>query len=126
VSTQDTIVKPELKPLPSNLEYVYLGDNETLLVIISNSLAAWQEEKLIKVLRDNKSAIGWTSADLKGLSPTLCTHKIALKPNITPKRDPQCHLNPPMMEVAQKEILKWMEVGVIYPIANSKWVTPYM
>jgi len=28
------------------------------------------------------------------------------------------------MEVVQKEILKWLEAGVIYPIADSKWVSP--
>jgi len=28
------------------------------------------------------------------------------------------------MEVVQKEILKWLDVGVIYPIADSDWVRP--
>ena len=55
-STQDTIVKPKLKPLPANLKYVYLGDNETLPVIVSNSLTEWQEKKLIRFLIDEKSA----------------------------------------------------------------------
>ena len=30
--------KLELKPLPKNLKYAYLGDDETLPVIISNAL----------------------------------------------------------------------------------------
>ena len=30
--------KLELKPLPENLKYTYLGDNETLPVIISSAL----------------------------------------------------------------------------------------
>ena len=51
--------------------------------------------------------------DLKGLSSTLCTHKITLEPNFVPKRDPQRRLNPPMMEVVKKEILKWLEADVI-------------
>jgi len=110
--------------LPANLKYAYMGDDETLPMIISNSLTELQEQKLIRVLRDNKNAIGWTLVDIKGLSPTLCTHKIALEPNAIPKRDPQRHLNTPMMEVVQKEILKWLELGVIYPIADSKWVSP--
>jgi len=29
-----------------------------------------------------------------------------------------------MMEVVQTEILKWLDAGVIYPIADSKWVSP--
>jgi len=28
------------------------------------------------------------------------------------------------MEVVQKEILKWLDARVIYPIANSEWVSP--
>ena len=40
----------ELKLLPSNLKYVYLGDNDTLLVIISSSLNGNQEKNLVDVL----------------------------------------------------------------------------
>ena len=29
-----------------------------------------------------------------------------------------------MMEVVQKEILKWLDAGVMYPIAVSEWVSP--
>jgi len=40
----------ELKPLLDNLKYAYLGENETLPVIIPSALTFDQEEKLIKVL----------------------------------------------------------------------------
>ena len=29
-----------------------------------------------------------------------------------------------MMEVVKKEIIKLLDVGVIYPISDSKWVSP--
>ena len=29
-----------------------------------------------------------------------------------------------MNEVVKKEIIKWLDVGVIYPIADSNWVCP--
>ena len=29
-----------------------------------------------------------------------------------------------MQEVVKKEIIKWLDTGVIYPIADSKWVSP--
>ena len=29
-----------------------------------------------------------------------------------------------MQEVVKKEIIKWLDVGVIYPIADSSWVCP--
>ena len=57
----------ELKPLPGHLKYVFLGD--TLPVIIAKELTSLQEERLIRVLREHKTSIGWTIADIKGISP---------------------------------------------------------
>ncbi|XP_026450283.1 uncharacterized protein LOC113350376 [Papaver somniferum] len=48
----------ELKPLPDHLKYIYLGDKEELSVIIAKDLTKVQEEKLVRVLREYKSAIG--------------------------------------------------------------------
>ena len=36
----------ELKPLPDNLKYVFIGDNNTLPVIIATGFTNTQEEKL--------------------------------------------------------------------------------
>ncbi|KAM1705806.1 hypothetical protein ACFX2K_028037 [Malus domestica] len=48
----------ELKPLPSHLKYIFLGENKTLPAIISSSLTAQEEEKLVRVLKEFKSALG--------------------------------------------------------------------
>ena len=114
----------ELKPLPNNLKYAYLGDGETLPVIISTNLTVVQEERLIRVLRDHKTTIGWNIADIKGISPSICMHRILLEDGSKPSREAQRRLNPVMMEVVKKEILKLLDVGVIYPISDSKWVSP--
>ena len=29
-----------------------------------------------------------------------------------------------MKEVVKKEIIKWLEAGIIYPISDSSWVSP--
>ncbi|KAM1936791.1 hypothetical protein ACFX15_014018 [Malus domestica] len=114
----------ELKPLPDHLKYVFLGDNETLPVIVSSSLTAIEEEKLIRVLKEHKTAIGWTLADIRGISPTTCMHRILLEEGAKPTREAQRRLNPPMMEVVKKEIIKLLDYGVIYPISDSRWVSP--
>ena len=41
-----------------------------------------------------------------------------------PVCDPQRRLNPKMKEVVRKGILKLLEAGIIYPIADSQWVSP--
>ncbi|XP_071933215.1 uncharacterized protein [Coffea arabica] len=114
----------ELKPLPKHLKYAYLGEGETLPVIISAGLSKVQEEKLLRVLREHKQAIGWTIADIKGISPAVCMHRIRLEENSKPVRQAQRRLNPLMMEVVKKEILKLLDVGIIFAISDSPWVSP--
>ncbi|KAL4366223.1 hypothetical protein GQ457_05G020980 [Hibiscus cannabinus] len=116
--------KLELKQMPEQLKYAYLGKNETLPVIISSELQADQEERLIATLRQHKEALGWTIADIKGISPTICMHKILLDDNHKPTVDAQRRLNQAMKDVVRKEILKWLNAGIIYPISDSEWVSP--
>jgi Reverse transcriptase (RNA-dependent DNA polymerase). len=116
--------KLELKPLPPDLKYSFLGENETHPVIISSELSDKNEEKLLKVLLQHKGALGWTIADLKGISPKFCTHKIYLEEGAKPTRDVQRRLNPNMKEVVMKEVIKLLDAGIIYPISDSKWVSP--
>ena len=40
-----------------------------------------------------------------------------------PVVDHQRRLNPKMKEVVRKEILKLLEAGTIYPVADSQWVS---
>ncbi|XP_044500229.1 uncharacterized protein LOC123221442 [Mangifera indica] len=76
----------ELKPLPNHLKYVYLGDGETLPVIISSKLIKQKEEKLVQILKKHKTAIGWTITDIKGISPSTCMHRIHLEEGAKPIR----------------------------------------
>ncbi|CAM8905405.1 unnamed protein product [Rhodiola kirilowii] len=116
--------KIELKPLPVHLKYAFLGENNTLPVIIKSGLETDQERRLIKVLRQHKLAIGWTLADLRGVNPAVCMHHILLEDRAKPSREPQRRLNPIMMEIIQKEIQKLLDADVIYPISDSQWVSP--
>ncbi|CAJ2661901.1 unnamed protein product [Trifolium pratense] len=115
---------PELKQLPSHLKYVFLSDDASFPAIISSKLTHLEEEKLLRVLKSNKAAMGWTISDLKGISPTFCMHKIKLEAEFKPVVQPQRRLNPTMKEVVKKEVLKLLEAGMIYPISDSAWVSP--
>ncbi|KAL7587997.1 hypothetical protein Lser_V15G36806 [Lactuca serriola] len=114
----------ELKTLPAHLKYAYLGEKETLPVIISNKLSEKEEFELIRILKEYKSAIGWNIADIKGLSPSLCMHKILMEEDYKSSQEAQRRLNPPMMEVVKKEVIKILDDGIIYAISDSKWVSP--
>ena len=68
-----------LKPLPSNLQYVFLGKNRTFPVIVSSVLTDDELTMLVRVLQKNKDAIAWSIADIKGISPHIVMHKILLE-----------------------------------------------
>ena len=116
--------KMEQKPLPSHLRYAYLRDTSTLPVIISASLTAEEEDKLLRVLKDHKVALGWSLVDLKGIRPSMCMHHILLEDGHKPSMEAQRRLNPTMKEVVRKEVLKWLDAGVICHISKSSWVSP--
>ena len=64
-----------------------------LPVIISASLSSVEEEKLLRVLRAHKLAIGWTLADIKGISPSTVMHHILMEDDSKPSIDAQRRLN---------------------------------
>ena len=106
------------------MKYAFLGPNNTLPVIIAADLQQEQVAALTSVLRRFKRAIGWSIADIIGIPPGICSHKIQLMPDAKPSIEHQRRLNPPMQEVVKKEIIKWLDAGVVYPIADSSWVCP--
>ncbi|GKA71849.1 reverse transcriptase domain-containing protein [Tanacetum coccineum] len=84
----------ELKSLLDNLKYVFLEEPSFLPVIISSKLSAQNKSKLIQLLDDKKPVV-----------------------------QKQKRLNPNMQEVVKKEIVKLLGTGIIYPIADSPWVS---
>jgi hypothetical protein len=75
------------------------------------------------ILKKYPKIIGYTVEDIKGINPSLCMHKILLEEDYKPSIEHQRRLNPNMKEVVKKKVLKLLDVGIIYPISNSKWVS---
>ncbi|XP_071917118.1 uncharacterized protein [Coffea arabica] len=105
----------ELTPHPKHLKYAFLGDKETLPVIIYAHLSSSQEDNLVRLLRDHKEAIGWSIATIKGIIPSLCMHRIWLEDDAIPVRQAQRKLNPLMMEVVKKEYLNFWRCELSSP-----------
>ncbi|GKF02839.1 hypothetical protein Tco_0029762 [Tanacetum coccineum] len=82
----------------------------------------------LKPLPDNleyhKQAFAWKMTDIPGVCLSFCKHKIQLLDDKKPIVQKQRRLNPNMQEVVKKEIIKLLDTGIIYPIADSPWVSP--
>lgn len=59
-----------------------------------------------------------------GIPPSILSHKIQLMLDHKPSIENQRRLNRPMHEVVKKEIIKWFNVGVVYPIVDTNCVYP--
>ncbi|RVW93793.1 Transposon Tf2-12 polyprotein [Vitis vinifera] len=94
-AAEKEIPKLNLKPLPVELKYKYLEENNQCPVVISSSLTNHQENCLIEVLK-----------------------------RLKPIRQLQRRLNPHLQEVVRAEVLKLLQAGIIYPISDSPWVSP--
>jgi hypothetical protein len=106
------------------LQYVFLnGDCETP-VNISDKLSNDETRRLVATLEKYQSDIDYSLKDLKGISPSLCTHCIPMEHEHKPVCEHQRWLNNVMKEIVQKEVLKLLKAGVIYPVFNSEWVSP--
>ncbi|KAK1649351.1 hypothetical protein QYE76_067156 [Lolium multiflorum] len=114
----------DLKPLPDNLKYAHIDDKKIYHVIISSKLSEIEEERLLEILKKHRGAIGYTLDDLKGISPSICQHAINMEDDAKPVVEHQRRLIPKMKEVVRNEVLKLLEAGIIYPIADSRWVSP--
>ncbi|GJU81384.1 hypothetical protein Tco_1283749 [Tanacetum coccineum] len=115
--------KPELKDLPPYLEYAYLHGHESFPIIVSSKLSTKEKKLLLQVLEKHKGAIAWKMSDIKGISPSFCTHKILIEDDFKPAIQPQRRLNPKVQDVVKNEIVKLINSRLIYLISDSPWVS---
>ena len=113
-----------LKELPSHMKYSFLEQGGAKQVIISVALNKNEEQQLLRILWKYKEAIAWSIEHLKGISPSICMHKILLNYDAKTSVEHQRRLNPVMKDVVRKEVLKWLNAGFIYAILDSPWVSP--
>ncbi|GJY28520.1 DNA-directed DNA polymerase [Tanacetum coccineum] len=116
--------KLELKELPEHLEYAFLQEYNQLPVVISSTLFATVKASLLEVLMNHKGAIAWSIADIKRIVSSFYTHKILMEDEFKPSVRPQRRVNPNIKEVIKKKVIKLLDVGLIYLMSDSPWVSP--
>nr|GEW53874.1 reverse transcriptase domain-containing protein [Tanacetum cinerariifolium] len=114
----------ELKDLPPHLKYVFLEGNDKFPVIIAKDLSVEEKTALITVLKSHKQAIACKLSDINGIDPKFCTHKILMEEDFEPAVQHQRRVNPKIHDVIKNEVLKLVDVGLIYSIFDSPSVSP--
>ncbi|GKD67900.1 hypothetical protein Tco_1321990 [Tanacetum coccineum] len=73
----------ELKPIPDNLEYVFLEEPSFLPVIISSKLSAQNKSKLVSILKKHKEAFAWKTTNI----PVSVHHSVNTRYNFWMSRN---------------------------------------
>ena len=113
----------EAPNLPSTPRYTFLDSNSNFPFIVNSLLPNDKVNVLCDILNKYKGVIGYSINDLKGLSPTICMHRILLEDDTKPTIEAQRRLNPTLKEVVRKKVIKLLDNEIIYSISNSKWVS---
>nr|GEW81470.1 DNA-directed DNA polymerase [Tanacetum cinerariifolium] len=114
----------EQKDLPPHLKYAFLEGDDKLPVIIAKYLILEEKTALITVLKSHKRAITWKPSDIKGIDPEVFTHKILMEEDFEPTVQHQRRVIPKIYDVIKQEVMKLLDAVLIYPIADSPWVSP--
>jgi hypothetical protein len=93
-------------------------------VINSDKLSNDETRRLVATLEKYRLVISYSLKDLKGISPSICTHCIPKEQDHKSIHEHQRRLNNLMREVVRKKVLKLLKAGVIYPVSDSEWVSP--
>ncbi|GJU74035.1 hypothetical protein Tco_1265440 [Tanacetum coccineum] len=97
--------------------------NPTLFATSTADMEKQEKGLLLQVLSKRKAVLAWKVADIKGIIPSFCTHKIPMEDNFKPVVQHQCRLNPKVQDLVKAEIVKLLDVGLIYVILDSPWIS---
>eukprot|EP00253_Pinus_taeda_P005658 PITA_05658 len=111
----NTISNPTIKIIE-----VYPGKH----LNIGNQLQSAQKQEVIALLQKYSKAFASDYTDMQGIHPSTCIHHIYIDDQVKPVRQPQRRMNPMMKEIVKEELQKLLNVGFIYSISDSQWVSP--
>ena len=115
-------LKMGLKTLSAHLRYIFLGAIGTFIVIRYAKLFEVQDDAVLRILKRRKKAIGWKITNIHEISPALCMHRIYMEEHYKPSAQHQRRWNRLIKELVRKEVMKWLDDRIVYPISDSKWV----
>lgn len=92
-------------------------------MILSANLSELWVETVLVILQKWKATIGWKMSNIHGITLTLCIHTLYIEEGHKSSAQHQRRLNLIMKDVVRKEVMKWLDAGILDQISDSKWVS---
>ena len=111
------------RPEPSEeLKPVLLDDDPEHLAYIGSKLAEDLKNLLIHFLRQNKDVFAWKQADMRGIDPTVITHRLNVSPSLKPIKQKRRSFAPERQKAINKEVSKLLQEGAIREVEYPEWL----
>ena len=109
------------RPEPSEeLEPVLLDDDPEHLAYIGSKLAEDLKNLLIHFLRQNKDFFSWKQADMRGIDPTVITHRLNVNPSFKPIKQKRRSFAAERQKAINEEVSKLLQGGRIPRMASQR------
>ena len=111
------------RPEPSEeLEPVLLDDDPEHLAYIGSKLAKDLKNLLIHFLRQNKDVFAWKQTDMRGIDPTVITHRLNVSPSFKPIKQKRRSFAPKRQKAINEEVSKLLQAGAIMEVEYPEWL----
>ncbi|GKV12331.1 hypothetical protein SLEP1_g23488 [Rubroshorea leprosula] len=106
------------------LEEVNLGtETDPKITFISGSLEPCLHDKIITILHEYKDCFAWDYSEMPGLDRNLVEHKLPIRPDFKPFKQPPKRMSPEVTLKVKEEIERLLKVGFIRTSRYVEWLS---
>ena len=77
---------------------------------------------LTNFLRQNKDVFAWKQADMRGIDPTVITHRLNVNPSFQPVKQNRRSFAPERQKAFNEEVGKLLQAGAIREVEYPEWL----
>ena len=121
--SNDVAKNPKVTPNEDEVEYCRIGmEQEPKVIKLSKYLSPRNRENYIRLMKYFLDVFSWTYDDLKFYDTNVIQHTILVKENEKPFKQKLTRMNPLLLPLIEKEIIKLFEAKIIMSLIFSKWL----
>ena len=109
-------------PTADPLQTIQISEENTHLTNISSLMTQEETQSMQNILRRNHDIFAWTHSDMKGIHPSIASHRLNAFPAARPIRQKIRRFHPDRQEVIRNEIDKLLEAGFIKEVSYPDWL----
>src|SRR4051812_27470502 len=92
-------------------------------IYISDTLSPNEKVELIALVREYIDVFAWNYEDMPGLDPKVAMHRLNIKAEAKPVKQPQKRFRSDIMDAIEQEVQKLINSGFICEEQHPDWVS---